>query len=177
MEARRAPRGAKAPRREPMQQALDYLARRPRTVAEMRRYLAGRGHAGPALDEVIERLRQIGYLDDLAYTRRFAGWASSEKPMGRIRLQAELAARGIDRLTIDRALGECFGPQQEAAALQSALDRALRSGRRPVDPAARRRLAARLMRRGFSAGRVHAALQHPAGGADDEAVPTRDEQE
>ena len=175
MEARRAPRGASAPRRDPMQQALDYLARRPRTVAEMRRHLAGRGHAGPALDEVIERLRRIGYLDDLAYTRKFAGWAASEKPMGRIRLQAELAARGIDRQTIDRALGECFGPEQEAAALQSALDRALhRSGRPPVDPAARRRLAARLMRRGFSAGRVHAALQRPSGDADDETVPGQD---
>ena len=151
-----------------MDQALRWLARRPRTVAETRRHLAGRGHAGRAVDEVIERLRRIGYLDDLAYTRRFAGWAASEKPMGRIRLAAELSARGIERETIERGLRECFGAGEEEAALRRALDRALRVRPDVTKPDRRRLLAARLMRRGFSAGRVRDALAGLKERSDDE---------
>ncbi|MGH9867538.1 MAG: regulatory protein RecX [Candidatus Polarisedimenticolia bacterium] len=144
---------------DPLQEAFGYLARRSRTVAETRRHLARRGHLSEAAEQAIERLQQMGYLDDLAYTRRYAGWSASEKPMGRSRLVAELAAHGVDRDTIARGLDDCFGDEDERHALERALERALRGQRGALDAQTARRLAARLMRRGFGAGRVHAALK------------------
>jgi regulatory protein len=142
-----------------MEEALGFLARRSRTVSETRRHLSARGHPPPAVEDVIERLRRMGYLDDVAYAARYAGWAATEKPMGRARLAAQLAARGLDRETIERGLASCFGDEEESRALQHALERALRRVRGPLDDRERRRVAGQLLRRGFPAGPVYAALR------------------
>jgi regulatory protein len=158
--------GAGRAPRDPMDEALGYLTRRSRTVSETRRHLSGKGHSRPVVDDVIERLRRMGYLDDVAYAARYAGWAATEKPMGRARLAAQLAARGLDRETIERGLASCFGEEEEARALQHALEQALRRSRGPLGDRERRRVAGQLLRRGFPAGRVYAALRGRAA-ADD----------
>jgi regulatory protein len=160
------PRGAGRAPRDPMDEALGFLARRSRTVVETRRLLTRRGHPTGAVEEVIERLRRMGYLDDTAYAARYAGWAATERPMGRARLAAQLAARGVDQASIESGLASCYGDEEEARALQRALEKALRGLRGPLGDRERRRVAGQLLRRGFAPGRVYAALRaHP--GADD----------
>jgi len=158
-----------------MDEALGFLAHRSRTVSETRRLLAGRGHPPPAVEDVIERLRRMGYLDDIAYAARYAGWAATERPMGRARLTALLAARGIDRESIDRGLASCYGDVEEARALQQALEKALRGVRGPLGDRERRRVAGQLLRRGFPAGRVYAALRACPAADDDDVTNDPDE--
>lgn len=101
----------------------------------------------------------MGYLDDAAYAARLAARAVEDRPMGRRRLVEELARRGVDRDTIERTLGQCFGPEQERQALARALAKATRGGTAAAAPAGVRKVAAFLLRRGFGRAQVLAAVR------------------
>jgi regulatory protein len=156
------------------------LERRARTTAEVRKHLRGRGFGAAEVGEVLGRLSRLGYLDDRAYAVRYVSWAAEEKPMGRRRVTQELMRRGVDRGTIDAALDEVFGDEQEAAALGRALKRAARGVSGQLDERARRRVASYLLRRGFRPGQVMAAVRALAAasgahGAADEATEESEE--
>lgn len=85
--------------------AVRFLSRRERTVAEVREWLAGRGVDATEAEEAIDRLIELGQLDDERYARLFtqdkqelSGWAP-----GRIR--EALIEKGIDRGLADAATG------------------------------------------------------------------------
>jgi regulatory protein len=135
-----------------------YLAHSPRTVAQVRKHLRSRGCGAAAIASAIARLTDLRYLDDRGYAERFVAAAGGGRPRGRRRLQQELLQRGVARPTVDRVLAEAFGPDAESAALDRALARAMRGTARPLDAAARRRIMARLVRRGFRPGQVMQAI-------------------
>src|SRR2546423_4412850 len=67
------------------------LAAKSRSVAELReRLLEGRGATKTIVDQVIERLREYGYLDDAKFAQRFASNRIQQRPVGRQRLQRDL---------------------------------------------------------------------------------------
>jgi len=142
---------------DPMQAALRHLERRARTVHEVRAHLSGKGFEEEAVAEVLSRLSSMGYLDDRAYAARFASWSADERPMGRRRLEQELAHRGVGRDTIEAVLDETFGPDQEAEALRKAVSKASRRAT-AAGARERRRLASYLLRRGFRPSQVMAAI-------------------
>ncbi len=70
--------------------ALRYLARRDRTEAQVRALLRQKGVSASDRDLVIQRLRDQGYVNDLAYAlRQVEGWLC-RRPMGRARIEREL---------------------------------------------------------------------------------------
>ena len=154
-----------APASDPFEVALRQLERRARTVFEVRKNLRGRGFSAAQTAGVISRLSGLGYLDDLAYAVRYAAWAAMEKPMGRRRVAHELMRRGIDRDTIDRALGSAFKDNEEAGALDRALKRSVRGARVPPDEKTLQRVTSYLLRRGFKAAQVMAAVRAWAEGS------------
>src|SRR5262245_12622810 len=137
---------------DPFEVALRQLQRRPRTVSEVRRHLRGRGFGIGEIADVVARLARLGYVDDRDYARRYAAWATAEKPMGRRRVTQELMRRGVPRDTIEETLGEAFGPEQEAEALARALTKVTRRAGAAPDEKTRRRVASALLRRGFNPG-------------------------
>jgi regulatory protein len=141
-----------------MDVALRYLARRARSVAEVRRHLSARGYGAAEAEEAVARLLSWGYLDDEAFALRYAAWAAADRPMGRLRIVADLLKRGVDAAAIDRALAAGFGSAVERAALEKALQRAARRLEGRPDAAARRRLGSHLIRRGFRPAAVMAAV-------------------
>ncbi len=161
--------------------ARDYALRllaRPRTEHQLRTALARRGYDGAVQDEVIGRLRELGLLDDLAYTRAYIGEALAYRPAGAAVLARKLAQRGVSREHIAQALAEV----DEAAGLEAARQAArawLRRHRGRAEPA---RLAAHLARRGFEWDLVREVVaqaldgealgeETPAGGTPDAEVP------
>ena len=159
-----AAKAARAAMADPFEVALRKLESRARTVFEMRRHLRQRGFDAERVAEVLGRLSRLGYLDDRAYALRYAVWAANEKPMGRRRVAQELIRRGVARDLIDRALEETFGPDQEASALERALNKASRGVTMPPDEKTRRRVASFLMRRGFGPSQTMAAVRAWAAG-------------
>ncbi|MFZ1384198.1 MAG: regulatory protein RecX [Propionicimonas sp.] len=137
--------------------ALRQLTVRARTEAELRAALARRHVPTEAVDEVVERFSEVGLLDDVAYARDWV--ASGERRFkSRRSLAQELAAKGVDRETIDSAL-ESRDAEVELEAAR-ALGRKKAAATQGLDPAVRyRRLAGALARRGFSGAVVAAVVR------------------
>ena len=86
--------------------AARFLEARPRGATETRRRLRTAGYPSALVDAAIERLAEIGLLDDEAFAR---GWIESRdraRPRGERALRHELQVRGLDRMLVDRALAE-----------------------------------------------------------------------
>ena len=136
--------------------AARFLEARSRSVTEVRRRLAGAGYQRALVDGAIERLLELGMLDDRAFAEAWIASRDRARPRGERVLRQELLQTGIDRGLIDELLeerrtgeeGEATEPDLEAA--RRLLERNARSLDRVADPRQRRaRAYALLARNGF----------------------------
>lgn len=126
--------------------ALHFLSYRPRSEAEMRRYLQGKAVSPAVEEEVIERLTRGKLLDDLAFARYWVENRKSFSPRGLRMLRYELRQKGLSDEIIAQALADL---DEEEGAYRVALRRGSRLAR--LDQVSfRRKLGAHLLRRGFS---------------------------
>lgn len=125
---------------------LRLLAYRPRSEREMRQRLARRGFERPLIDETVERLRRLGYLDDEAFARYWTENRDQLSPRARRLIQSELRLKGIDPETAAEASTVV---SDEDAAYRAAARR-LRSLVGLDFPSFRDRLGNFLRRRGFT---------------------------
>lgn len=104
---------------------------------------------------VVERLREVGLLDDERYAERMARSLSEYKQMPRRRVMQELQRRGVARDTAAAAAEEieCEDFEQALAILRK------RYYNKMTDRDARQRVVAALARRGFSYEAVRQAMQ------------------
>jgi regulatory protein len=133
--------------------ALRYAALRPRSVGEMRVYLQ-RKEASPALvDSLLNKLSNIGLLDDVAFAKAFTSSRRLLRPTSRLKLQQQLRAKYVSEEIIENALsGERAGEQ---AALRSLAEKKLKVVRYQQDP---QRLMRYLAGQGFSYEDIKAVL-------------------
>ena len=136
--------------------ALRLLSRRDYTTTELRDRLATRKYSVEEIDEALSSLAEQGLVDDRRAAAAYVRTASRIKGRGRLRIQRELEARGLDRGAVREAL-EALPAAEEAAALQRYLARQRVPAH--VNAADRRRLFQRLLRRGFTADLIAAALK------------------
>jgi regulatory protein len=135
--------------------ALRFLSYRPRSEAEVRRYLQDKAVSPVIEEEVIERLTRAKLLDDLAFARYWVENRESFNPRGLRMLRYELRQKGLSEETIAQALTDL--DEQE-----SAYRIALRRGRRlaHLDQLSfRQKLGAYLLRRGFPYEVVNLAVE------------------
>jgi regulatory protein len=123
---------------------LDLLARKQRTERELRQALA-RHFDERAVDGAIERLREIGYLDDAGWAKSYVA-SSRASDRGRALLRHELRHRGVE----DRVAADALEAHDEHAAARTAAEKRVRSLRRLEPQQRRRRLYDFLRRRGFT---------------------------
>jgi regulatory protein len=140
-------RAAPKPPPDGYELALKLLALRPHSTMELGRKLRQRGCSGAEVEEVLERARARGYLDDEAFARALVAQRSTVR--GPALIAAELAAKGVPR-SLARAALESLGREEQVAAAGRL---AARIG--PGDPS---RAAARLQRRGFAGNVIREAL-------------------
>ncbi len=137
--------------------ALTLLDHRPRSEAELRGRLKQKGFADSAIDAVIERLRQVGLVDDLAFARFWAEQRQRAHERGRALLRAELRLKGIPDAIIEQVCAD----YDETEALRQAAREQLYKLRHVPEAEQRQRLVARLMRRGFSYTAINDLLHDP----------------
>ncbi len=135
------------------------LARRPYSVAELRRALERKfpGHAG--IGAALARLRQLGYLDDGKFAEQYASALTRHHGFGRHRVRRELKAKLVDYRTIEPALDKAFEETPEAGLLERALDKKIRTLRGPVTTSRLASLCQSLLRRGFRADDIMKAVR------------------
>lgn len=128
--------------------AVRYLSIRPRSAAEIRRYLTEYEYAAEVVEAVVARLSNDGYLDDADFARFWVENRQQFRPKGVAVLRQELRQRGLDNEVIEGALAE-VDPVE--AAYRAARPRALRlTEMARSDPAlCQRKLSEFLLRRGF----------------------------
>ena len=118
-----------------LEAAARFLEVRSRSVAEVRRRLTGAGYRRDLVEGAIERLLELGMLDDEAFARAWVESRDRARPRGERAIRQELVHKGVDRSTVDLVLSE----RREAVAGTPADDGAVIS----ADRAAAERLIAR----------------------------------
>ncbi len=140
--------------------AVAALGRRALTERELGRKLASRAADPAHVDETIERLRSIGYLNDQRTAESHAYAKRELEGLGARRVLSELRRRGVDSATAERTVEEAYSEVDELELIRQYLERKLgrRLEGRLEDPREVQRLTHRLMRAGFSAGPIREAL-------------------
>ena len=81
--------------RAALETALRLLAYRPRSERELRQRLARKAADRPVVDDTIGRLRELGYVDDLAFARFWTETRQTARPRARRLLASELRRQGV----------------------------------------------------------------------------------
>jgi len=127
------------------------LAAKSRSVEELReRLLEGRGATKAAVEAVIERLREYGYLDDAKFAHSFASLRVQQRPIGRQRLQRDLWLKKIDKQTADAVLDQVFEAMPEEEIIDRAIEKRIRLRGKPKTHAEAKKLFDHLLRQGFA---------------------------
>src|SRR5262249_27911860 len=127
------------------------LSHRARSAAELKRRLKRKGFEGDTADATVERLGDLGMVDDAAFAESFVRDRVRLRPHGRRRLAQELRAKGVDEATPRPAIDGVMA-REDAPEVALARAAAARWRPRPGEDAARarRRLHGFLARRGFA---------------------------
>ncbi len=86
--------------------ALDFLSIRSRSYREMENYLFRKGFSSDIIREVLNRLNEKGYLDDLEFAKKFITYKRKRKVIGKNLLKKELFRKGISREIVRKAIRE-----------------------------------------------------------------------
>jgi regulatory protein len=132
--------------------AVGALARRMRTIAELKRLMRTRISHQPEgealMDVVIARLKQQRYLNDTTYASSYSASRRDTEKFGRMRVVQELKARGVHPEIIDKAVGESYaGVEEQNLARQFAERKRLQQ---PTDQKQAARIFRMMARAGFS---------------------------
>lgn len=155
-----------------MEVAARFLATRPRTRWEIERRLRRAGTEESEIVAALDRLGELGYLDDAAFARWWGEQRDRHSPRGRRMIEAELRQRGVPREIIEsyreehaepaRTPEDVGLPGDEAERAREALAKHLRGRPMPEDARAAQRVGMYLMRRGFDADVVRSTLRAAA---------------
>ena len=137
--------------------ALNLIAFRPRASGELQRKLREKGYRPEAAEAAINRMRDLGYLNDATFADRWIENRQEHRPRSRRMLTQELRQKGIDADTIDEAL-EDVEIDEFGDALALATKKA--EGIRALDlPTRQRRISGFLSRRGYGFDVIRQVLE------------------
>jgi regulatory protein len=128
--------------------ALQYLSYRPRSEAELRQRLHQRGFDGDNVEAALNKLKEQGLVNDLAFAQFWKDNRQSFRPRSQWLTRLELRQKGVAEDIIDQVVAEV---DDEDSAYRAAVGRA-RSLPTADYHSFRRRLDEYLKRRGFSYG-------------------------
>jgi regulatory protein len=131
---------------------LKQLSHSPKTRHQLAQVLAKRNVSPDAASAALDRIAELGYIDDAAFARAWVESRHRSRGLAHSALRRELIQRGVDRDLIDEVLVEAVSVESEHAAARALVDKKLRSMSGVTDDAATRRLVGMLNRKGYSPG-------------------------
>ncbi|MDE3180341.1 MAG: RecX family transcriptional regulator [Acidobacteriota bacterium] len=143
----------------PFSFAASLIARRARSVAEVRRALEKKFPGSEAIEPSIARLRELGYLDDRKFACQYASFLARRRGFGPGRVRLELKSRLVDYHEIDEALQQAYEDLSERSLLERALDKKLRTLRLPLTRRRFYSLAQSISRLGFPSDDIMKAMR------------------
>jgi regulatory protein len=137
---------------------LRLLTAAPRTRVQLAQALARRRVPAGTAETVLDRLEEVGLVDDAAYAEAWVRTRSVGRGLAGAALVRELRTRGVDPAVVSAAV-EQLGPDQEAATALALVQRRLPTMRRLPYPVRVRRLVAMLARKGYPEGLAHRVVR------------------
>jgi regulatory protein len=144
--------------------AIGALARRMRSVAELKRLLRNRVEAdtefGKTLVELITvRLKNEGYLNDAKYAVAFSSYRRDNEKFGRMRVVNDLKAKGVHGDVIEKAVSSAYDEVKEESLAREYLRRKCIQKPKDRDQKQAARIFRNLMRAGFGSKTIFAILK------------------
>ena len=128
---------------------LRLLTARARTRAELAGQLAKRGYPDDVSTRVLDRLADVGLVDDADFAEQWVHSRRANTGKGKRALAAELHTKGVDNDVITSVLGDINPAAERSRAEQLVRTRLRRENLNHDDARVSRRLVAMLARRGF----------------------------
>ena len=142
--------------------AVGALARRMRSVAELKRLLRHKVEANTELGQtlvelIIVRLKNQGYLNDAKYAAAYSSLRRDNEKFGRMRVVTDLKAKGVHGDVIEKAVSTAYEEVNEEKLARDFLRR--KRLQKPADQKQAARIFRQLMRAGFQSKTVFAILK------------------
>jgi regulatory protein len=142
--------------------AVGALARRMRSIAELKRLLRPRVESdteyGRTLVElVIRRLKDQGYLNDAEYAAAYSSFRRDNEKFGRRRVVTDLKVKGVHGEVIEKAVASVYDEVNEEKQAREYLRR--KRLQKPKDRKQAARLFRQLSRAGFGSKTIFAILK------------------
>ena len=161
---------ARPKKREPVGEAglFDYavgvLARKMRTVRDLRRLMKPRAEEGEAgeraMDAVVARLKELKYLSDTQFAADYTRLRKDNEKFGRRRVQQDLMQKGVHKDLVATTLATAYEDVDEAGLARQYIAR--KRMKQPSGPNAQKetvRMMNRLLRAGFSPTAIYKVLR------------------
>ena len=129
---------------------LRLLTARARTRAELEGQLAKRGYPDDVSTRVLDRLADVGLIDDADFAEQWVRSRRVNAGKGKRALAAELRTKGVDNEVITAALSDIDAGAERERAEQLVNDKLRRERNTEDEAKLTRRLVGMLARRGYS---------------------------
>jgi regulatory protein len=137
------------------ERALEALALRERTTAELAAWLGKRGFERAEIEDAVDRLVASGAIDDERFAAEFAADKRELRGWGPDRIREALYERGLDQGLIEAAVSGETAAQQ----FDRAIELLERRGEAVFDERSRARALAYLARRGYDSDLAYDAVR------------------
>jgi regulatory protein len=161
---------AKPKKREPVgeaglfEYAVGALARRMRTVRDLRRLMRTRAEEGEAgeraMDAVVTRLKEMNYLSDTRFAADYTRLRKDNEKFGQRRVQQDLMQKGVQKELIATTLATAYEEVDEVALAREYVARKRMKQPSGIDAKKETvRAMNRLLRAGFSPNAIYKVLR------------------
>jgi regulatory protein len=137
---------------------LRQLAMVPRSRAELLKKLTQRGCEADVAATVLDRMTQVGLVDDEAYAQMLVRSQQAGRGLARRALARELRTKGIEEHVAEEAL-DSISDEDERDRARALVDKRLRAMHGLGIQVQTRRLAGMLARKGYSSGVTYTVIR------------------
>nr|WP_035349428.1 regulatory protein RecX [Edaphobacter aggregans] len=144
--------------------AVGVLARKMRSVRDLKRLMRTRAEEGEAgekaMDRVVARLKELNYLSDTRFAADYTRLRKENEKFGRRRVHQDLVQKGVHKELVASTIAEVYEDVDEVALAREYLAR--KRMKKPEGEDAKKqaaRVMGRLMRAGFSAAAIFKVLR------------------
>ncbi|MGO4889821.1 recombination regulator RecX [Anaerobacillus sp. MEB173] len=129
--------------------ALNYLSYRMRTVKEIHSYLHKKEYSEAAINEVIKKLYEYKYVDDLEFAKAFVRTRKNTTVKGPEKIKQELKEKGVNQTHLEASL-EQYSFEEQVQAAVTFLEKKTKMSRNQSINSLKQKLTRTLYGKGFS---------------------------
>jgi regulatory protein len=172
-------RASKLAESELFEYSVRYLSQRACSTEELRSKLRMKAARLEDVTGIIDRLKEIGYLDDRRFAEGFALNRAENDGFGRMRVLSDLRGRRIAPALAEKTVAQVYEDKDESGLIDAFIERRMPPLARATRIEDQKELAKayrRLRRAGFSAGGSIAALKRRAARPEEVEEPAEEEE-